>query len=306
MAGRAPHVTAAMDRLLYVPLPSRALIAVSGDEARPFLQGLVTNDVDRVAPDRAIYAALLSPQGRYLFDFFIFQRGGTLYLDCEGLGRETLMKRLALYRLRAKVTVAAEDGLAVHAAFGAGAAKALGLETQEGQAREFGGGIALVDPRSVEIGARVVLPAESAASALGGAGFSEGDFAAYDAARIRLGLPDGSRDFIADRLLLLEGGADALNGVDFEKGCYVGQEVTTRMKRRDLVRKRLMPVSIAGPAPAPGTKVLRGDVEAGEMRSAAGDVGIALLRLDLVEAGGQLVAGEARLTPRPAGLTPSS
>lgn len=294
-----------MDRMRYVPLPSRALIAVTGAEARPFLQGLVTNDVEKVAPDRAIYAALLTPQGRYLFDFFIFEKGGTLYLDCEAAGRAVLIKRLTLYRLRAQVEVAAADGLSVFAAFGEEAVAALGLEPREGRAREFGGGTAFVDPRIVAAGARLALPASSGAVALREVGLSEGDFAAYDAARIRLGLPDGSRDFIADRLLLLEGGADALNGVDFQKGCYVGQEVTTRMKRRALVKKRLVPVAIEGPAPEPGAKIMRDGVEAGEMRSVAGSVGIALLRLDLAD--GPLVAGTARLAPLfPSEAKPSS
>ncbi len=291
-----------MEQLLNVSLPARALVSIGGPEARPFLQGLVTNDVDQVAPDRAIYAALLTPQGRYLFDFFVFERDGLLYLDCEAAARDALIKRLTLYRLRAKVIVAAEDGFAVSAAFGDGAAAACGLPNREGAARAFGGGIAFVDPRTAEIGARLVLPAGADAAALVEAGFSEGEFAAYDAARIRLGLPDGSRDFIADRLLLLEGDADRFNGVDFQKGCYVGQEVTTRMKRRGLVKKRLVPVAIEGPAPEPGAKIMRDGIEAGEMRSAAGGMGIALLRLDQLE--GPLTAGAARLVARP--VTPSS
>jgi folate-binding protein YgfZ len=297
-----------MEATLYVPLPGRALIAVTGAEAHPFLQGLVTNDVDRVSPRRAIYAALLTPQGRYLFDFFVFERGGALYLDCEAARRDALIQRLASYKLRARVAIAPEDGFTLYAVLGEGAAGALGLETREGCAREFGGGIAFVDPRTATIGVRVALAVAAGDAVLREAGFSQGDFAAYDAARIRLGLPDGSRDFIADRLLLLEGGADALNGVDFGKGCYVGQEVTTRMKRRNLVKKRLMSVAIDGPAPAPGTKIMRDGVEVGEMRSAAGDVGIALLRLDLADGDASpLVAGEARLRPCAAARsTPSS
>jgi tRNA-modifying protein YgfZ len=291
-----------MESRLYVPLPDRALVAITGDDARPFVQGLVTNDVDRVDAGHARYAALLTPQGRYLFDFFMFDLAGALYLDCEAAGRAALIKRLALYKLRAKAMIAPHDGLAVCAAFGAGALEALGLDGPEGMAREFGGGIAFVDPRDSRIGARVVVPANGEAT-LKDAGLALGEFAAYDAARLRLGLPDGSRDFIPDRLLLLEGGADALNGVDFGKGCYVGQEVTTRMHRRDLVRKRLMPVSIDGPVPEPGAKIVRKGIEACEMRSAAGKVGMALLRLDLAagdaDQDGPLMSGEARLTPLP-------
>jgi hypothetical protein len=180
----------------------------------------------------------------------------------------------------------------------------LGLDGTAGCARPFAAGIVFVDPRLSAAGVRAVLPSGTGAKALEDAGFAPTNFADYDAERLRLGLPDGSRDLEIERSLLLENGFEELNGVDFAKGCYVGQEVTTRMKRRALVRKRLMPVAIEGPAPEPGTIVMRDGIEVGEMRSTAGKAGLALLRLDLVDGAATLAAGEARITPHtPAWLT---
>jgi len=284
---------------LYVPLANRAMIAVGGEDARTFLQGLVSNDVDRVAPDRAIYAALLTPQGRYLFDFFIVEIAGTLHLDCEAVRHGELLKRLAMYKLRAKVTLRAADGLAVFAAFGDGALAALGLDGAPGLARAIDGGVVYTDPRNAKAGARAALPPEAAQAEFEKAGFRRAEFAEYDAMRMGLALPESGRDLVADRALLLECGFEGLNGVDFEKGCYVGQEVTTRMKRRALVKKLLLPVAIDGEAPSPGTKVMRDGVEVGELRSSQGNLGLALLRLDAME--GDLIAGAAHISPRPRG-----
>jgi folate-binding protein YgfZ len=282
-----------MAEKFYAPLTDRALIAVAGADARPFLQNLVSNDVDRVTRDRAIYAALLTPQGRYLFDFFIIEVAGTLHLDCEAARRDALLKRLVLYKLRAKVELRAADDKSVFAAFGDGALVALELGDEKGHARELAGGIVYVDPRDEKAGARAVL---EDAVPLEVRGFRRAEFTAYDAIRLALGLPDSGRDLVAERALLLEYNFEALNGVDFDKGCYVGQEVTTRMKRRALVKKSLVPVAIEGPAPEPGTKIERNGTEAGEMRSSADGLGMALLRHDLLD--GELKAGATRITPR--------
>lgn len=286
-----------MAEIRYTPLPERATIAVAGADAKSFLQGLVTNDLDHVAPDRAIYAALLTPQGRYLFDFFIFEIAGVLHLDCEAARRDELIKRLTTYKLRAKVTLAPAEQ-EIFAAFGDGATAAFGLPTEPGQARAFAGGIAYVDPRNAKAGVRIVAPDDSAVAELKSIGIGRAEHASYDSMRVKLGLPESGRDMVAEKALLLEFGFEALNGVNFEKGCYVGQEVTTRMKRRDLVKKQLMPVTIMGTPPEPGTKILRGDVEAGEMRSSKDGVGLAMLRLDLIEDADGLTAGAARIVPR--------
>ena len=164
------------------------------------------------------------------------------------------------------------------------------------------GGVVYVDPRLAAVGARAVLPAAGAGDALEAAGLTREDPAGYDALRLAHGLPDGSRDLVVEKAVLLESNFEELNGLDWDKGCYLGQEVTARTKYRGLVRKRLLPVEIEGATPPPDTAVMAGEKEAGRMRSAANGRGLALLRLDAVaaarESGTPLTAGAARITPR--------
>ncbi|MDE0383305.1 MAG: folate-binding protein, partial [Defluviicoccus sp.] len=203
----------------YVRLDDRAVLAVSGADASGYLQGLVTNDVGKLAHAGAIHAALLTPQGKYLFDFLVFSRGGTFCLDCEAEARPALAKRLAMYKLRADVAIDAAMGDPVFALFGEGA-----------EAERIAGAEAFADPRHPALGARVV--GVSGAQALRAAGAVEAPRAEYDALRLSHGVPDGRRDLVPEKSFVLENGFDELNGVDFEKGCYVGQEVTARMKHR--------------------------------------------------------------------------
>lgn len=287
--------------LRHVPLAHRALIAVTGEDRVTFLQGLVSNDVSRAGADRALWSAFLTPQGRFLHEFFIAAHGDALILETEAARRADLIRRLSPYRLRSKVAIAALDDLRVFALVGEGAAGAAGLTNEPGAATAFAGGLAFVDPRLAEAGLRAWLPA-GAEAALAAAGFVAGDLADWDAARIRLGLPDGSRDLVPEKSILLENGFDELHGVDWQKGCYLGQELTARTKYRGLVRKRLMPVEIEGPAPEAGTPVLFGEAEAGEMRSSVEGAGLALIRLEqfarLKSTGGAMTAGAAKLLPR--------
>jgi folate-binding protein YgfZ len=284
-----------------VELGQRGLLTVSGEDRRAFLQGLISNDINKVDATRAIYSGFLTAQGRFLHDFFVAEIGDTFYLDCERERLEDLRRRLSLYRLRSKVSLApAGDALTVMALFGPGTLPALGLPEQAGSAQPQAGGVVYVDPRLVGLGARAIVPKDKVAS-LAQAGFRPATFDQYDALRLSLGIPDGSRDLPIEKALLLENGFDELNGVDWKKGCYVGQELTSRMKHRLLVRKRLTPVRIEGPTPQPGTPVMLDDQEAGEMRSVQGPLGLALLRLDIVEQadkdGRPLKAGESRVTP---------
>ena len=275
------------------------MLEVSGADRRDFLQGLVSNDVAKATSERALYAALLTAQGKYLHDFFIVAIGESLYLDGEAARLADLQRRLGLYKLRAKVSLAAaSDRYIVAAAFGDGALAALGLPAERGAAASFAGGGAYVDPRLAELGARVLLPRATGATPIIERGFRAGDIAAYDRLRLSLGVPDGSRDLVLDKSILLESGFDELNGVDWQKGCYVGQELTARTKYRGLIKKRLMPVAIDGPLPPPGTPVMAGDQEAGEMRSGRDGVGLALLRLEAVAASKPLTAAGAKLTPQ--------
>lgn len=285
-----------MPEKTFARLPNRALLAVSGEDRVAFLQGLVSNDVARVSPERALWAAFLTPQGKFQHDLFLVARGDDILIDVEADRLEELRKKLSLYKLRSKVAIAPAAGLAVFATLGGAAT--IGLADEAGAAKSFGGGVALVDPRLARAGLRFYLADDQPLRA---AGFAEGPFAAWDRHRIRLGLPDGSRDLAVDKAILLENGFDELKGVDFQKGCYMGQELTARTKYRGLVRKRLMPVRIDGPVPAPGTPVMQDGTEAGEMRSSAGELGLAMIRLDRfrkVEGhDGAFACGEAKLTP---------
>jgi folate-binding protein YgfZ len=280
----------------FIALGARALLAVAGADRKSFLQGLVSNDVEKVDEGCAIHAALLTAQGKYLHDFFIAGLDETLLLDAEAARLADLKRRLSLYKLRSKVTLTERPELTVLAAFGDGAAASLGLPDESGAAAPFAGGIAFVDPRLAALGVRLAVP-PAAIETLRAHGFAEAPFAAYDRLRLEHGVPDGSRDLEIEKSILLESGFDELNGVDWQKGCYIGQELTARTKYRGLIKKRLMPVRIEGTAPAPGTLIRAGDKEAGEMRSSSEGLGLALLRLEAVAGSGALVAGDAHLIP---------
>lgn len=272
-------------------LAHRGVIAVSGPDRVAFLQGLISNDTTKVAPGQAIWAALLTPQGRFLNDMFVAANddGETLLLETDRERAAALARKLAMYKLRSQVKV--EDRSAtmeVAAVFGAGV---------DAGRLAHDGLVAFVDPRLPELGVRVLGPAGTVAATLSSLGCSERPLADYDALRLGLGVPDGSRDLVVEKALLLENGFDELNGVDWQKGCYMGQELTARTKYRALIRKRLFPVRVEGALPAPGTAVLDGLEEVGEVRSGVEGRALAMLRLDAIGDGHVLTAGDARLVP---------
>ena len=282
-------------------LDDRGILAISGPDRRPFLQGLVSNDVDKVCPTASRYAALLTAQGKYLHDFMMVEAGESIWLDAEAARLGDLKRRLSMYRLRARVSLDERSDLAVAAIFGAGEAAILGLPSEPGAARPLGSGVVFIDPRLASLGARAILPRENARAVLTDAGIAETGFDIYDRLRLSLGIPDGSRDLVLEKSILLESGFDELNGVDWQKGCYIGQELTARTRYRGLVKKRLTPVRIEGPAPPPGAAVTADGREIGEMRSSRGGLGLALLRIEPVREGKMLAAGESILVPvRPA------
>jgi folate-binding protein YgfZ len=279
----------------FVVLADRGVLAIGGADRAGFLQGLISNDVTRVNSERAIYAALLTAQGKYLHDFMLAERDETIWLDGEAARLADLKRRLGMYRLRAKVALDERADLAVAAVLG----DTLGLPVEPGAARLLGEGVAFIDPRLAALGARVILPRDRLAAALTDIGFVETGFAEYDAQRLALGIPDGSRDLTVDKTILLEAGFDELHGVDWNKGCYIGQELTARTKYRGLIKKRLFPVRIDGPAPEPGALIMQNNREAGEMRSSRDGMGLALLRLEAI-GDGELKAADAAIRP----LTP--
>jgi tRNA-modifying protein YgfZ len=280
-------------------LDDRGVFAVSGADRRGFLQGLVSNDVDKVGPEQARYAALLTAQGKYLFDFMMIEFGEAIWLDAEAGRLSDLKGRLSIYRLRSKVALDERPDLAVAAVFGKGALAAMGFSEDPGAARPFASGVAFVDSRLAALGVRCILPRADIRCVLEGTGLTEDGFPAYDRLRLQLGVPDGSRDLVPEKSILLESGFDELNGVDWQKGCYIGQELTARTKYRGLIKKRLMPVEIDGPAPAPGTIVSADGREVGEMRSSRDELGLALLRLEPIAEGKPLKVGNTTLVPSP-------
>lgn len=232
-------------------LPSRALIAVGGPDWRSFLQGLLTQDVETVVAGEARFAGLLTPQGRLLYDLFVVPNGEGSWLDVAAQHRDAILQRLTLYRLRAKVELAA-DSTPVFARF----------DDADGEAGW------VRDPRLAELGWRGY-----------GAFEANADAAAYDSHCLALGVP-GPADWGSDKTYPIEANFDLLNGIDFKKGCFVGQETTSRMKRRGVIKSRMLPIVFEGPAPAPGAELLNGDLRAGEMLSAGEGRAMALVRLD--------------------------
>jgi folate-binding protein YgfZ len=280
-----------------------AIIAVAGEDRQGFLQGLVSNDTAKVSAGGAIYATLLTAQGRFLFDLFMAEQDGRYLVDCAAPRRTDLIKRLSLYRLRSKVSIADADAdWCAALLFGDGPAAALSLDGRAGAATPLGGGVAYVDPRLPDLGVRLILPRAAARATLAALPASEdADGSAYHRLRIALGVPDAARDLTPEKSILLENGFDELNAIDWQKGCYMGQELTARTRYRGLVRKRLLPVRIDGAPPAPGTPLMLGKQELGEMRSASADgtVGLAMVRLEALAHGASPVftAGETKLSP---------
>ena len=260
-------------------LDDRAVLRIAGDEARGFLQGILTCNMDRISPTQAGFGALLSPQGKILFDFLVVEEGDGFWLDTAASQAESLVKRLTMYRLRAPITIALSP-LAVMAAWD-GAQMA---------------GFVYDDPRHVSLGRRAFVARDEAK------GDTTSD--AYHAHRIICGVPEAGRDFPFGEIFPHDADMDLIHGLDFKKGCYVGQEVVSRMEHRGGVRKRILPVMLRGDAPAAGTAILAGEIAIGTLGSAApSGHALALVRTDRAEeaisAGQTMVAGTAivELTP---------
>jgi folate-binding protein YgfZ len=258
-------------------LDRRAVVAVGGPQAADFLNALVTAEVARAGAGKAVYAGLLSPQGKVLFDFVLFIAGERILLDVAADRAAELAARLTHYRLRAKVTIAVEPALQVYAGWQGAALPPAALA-------------AAPDPRLAALGWRAVVAGAPAANA---------SAADYDAHRIDLGVPEGGIDFAFGDAFPHDADMDQLGGVDFSKGCFVGQEVVTRMERRGTARRRLITASSATPLPPAGTPITAAGTAIGTLSSSADGVGLALLRLDRAKAaidrGEALTAGDATL-----------
>lgn len=269
--------------------PDRAVLRVTGEDAAKFLNGIVTNRVEGLAPGAGLFAALLTPQGKIVVDFFLVaaaeDEGGGFVIDAPASLAEDLAKKLTFYKLRAKVEIAARPDLAV----------AVVLDKEPSADL----GVVFLDPRHAGLGWRIVLPREGAEAALAAAGTQIVEADHWQGRRIALGIPEGGKDFVYGDTFPHEADMDCIGGVDFKKGCFIGQEVVSRVERRDIARKRVVPVAFENYAPESGAEVKAGDLPAGFMGSAAGRLGLAMLRLDRVDEalgrGAKIVAGGVEL-----------
>ena len=285
-----------MKSVKFLHLLDRRVLKIAGAEARVFLQGLVSNDMTIVSKNCAIYAALLTPQGKYLHDFFILEFNDSFYLDCESNRIDDLLKRFKIFKLRSDIELEIVENMSVTSFFGACVYDNLPVESLEGSAMQWLDGILFTDPRLNSAGARAILPDNSLKLSILDFDLIPSTFEEYDTHRITLGLPDGSRDLLVDKSILLESGFEELNGVDFNKGCYVGQELTARTKHRGLIKKRLIPVKFNGTPPESGTEIRKDNKIVGEIRSVSGSSALALLRLEALDSAGEFIAGKTTLT----------
>jgi folate-binding protein YgfZ len=257
-------------------LSDRAVIRLSGEDTRKLLQKLITVDFDDVSPTRAGYGALLTPQGKIMFDFFVAEQGGAYLFDCAGARKDELIKRLTFYRLRAKMDI--EDispDFKVMALWGGDVET---LEPEAGAAAESQGGVLYRDPRVAETGMRAMVPRTVICA---GQDVAEAD---YHAHRIAIGLADSMADLASGDLFPHEANFDQFHGVDFAKGCYVGQEVVSRMEHRGTgARKRIVPVIATEGTIEAGDVLSAGGKAIGEVLSSSGQQALALVRLDRAE-----------------------
>lgn len=273
------------DKAFFEINSTRAVIAVGDEDRAAFLQGLISNDTARISDSRAIFAALLTPQGKFAHDMFLVGAGDRYLLDVENHRRAELLKRLKMFKLRSKVTLDdCETEMTVVNLFGGDTPARLGLDSTLGAARAFGGGVVFVDPRVEGLGVRAFLPRATAEQTLRDLGFEAALPGSFRRRRYAVGVPEGSDDLIPDKSILLESGFDEMHGIDWQKGCYMGQELTARTKYRGLVRKRLLPVHFDGPSLMPGAILTLDGKEAGEIRASDGSFGLALIRLEHLDA----------------------
>jgi hypothetical protein len=243
-------------------LSSRAVVKIAGADAASFLQGIVTQDMTIVAGGKPAFGALLTPQGKILFDFLVVPAPDGVFLDCAAAFADELVKRLNLYRLRAPVVIERATDLA--AAWG------------DAEFPRAAAAIAFDDPRLAGLGRRAVGPAAAFART-----DAERD---YDRRRLALGVPEFGKDFGADEVFLLDVNYDALNGVSYTKGCFVGQEVTSRMKRKGEIRRRTLIARFDGEPPPKGTPIAAAGSTLGEVLSGQDGIALALIRLDRLSA----------------------
>src|SRR5215471_10680450 len=276
-----------IEKMKAVLLPDRGVVKVAGADARGFLNGLLTTDIGKVSPEHAAFAALLTPQGKIVVDCIVAEAsaedGGGFFLDVPKVLAAAFVTKLNFYKLRAKVIV--ED-----------LSETLGVLAVWDGSADTDYGLVYSDPRLPALGLRVMIPPHLAKDAAADLGATLTDFADYETHRIALGIPRGGFDFQYGDAFPHETDMDQLNGIDFAKGCYVGQEVVSRMEHRGTARTRVVPVAYDGFAPDAGAPVMAAEKSVGTLGSTLDGRGLALLRLDraeeAIETGSPLVAGD--------------
>ncbi len=252
---------------------NRAVITLSGSERKNLLQGIITNDVDKLANGRGLYAALLTPQGKFLHDFFLIEKDDIIYLDCEAERMPDLFRRLLMYRLRSNVEIIDQS-------------ETYNVVTSPEPLPDKD--ISYPDPRHTQMGFRAITKN----------GNENGPDKTYHERRIKLGIAEGTYDFLPEKSTILEGHFEEINGVDFKKGCYVGQEVIARMKYRGKIKKQMLPVTLSGQAPAFGSIITdkKGN-KIGDLRSTCDKNAIALFRIQDVTYGQEYDCCGIKVTP---------
>ncbi|MBN9000954.1 MAG: folate-binding protein YgfZ [Rhizobiales bacterium] len=271
-------------------LSNRGVIKLSGEDAKTFLNGLITTDTTKLEPGAGRFGALLTPQGKIVADFLITEvpvgHGGGLLIDCPRALAQPLATKLGFYKLRAKVSVEnLSDAFGILAVWGGEPAVKPDL--------------CFADPRAEDLGWRILIPPELAAKTATLVGAKMTDEAAYEAHRIACGVPRGGVDFNYGDAFPHETNMDHLHGVDFDKGCYVGQEVVSRMQHRGTARTRTVRVTFDGGAHDASVPILANDKQVGTMGSSAHNSGLATVRIDKVsdalDAGTPLMAGNVAI-----------
>lgn len=255
-----------MSKPFYVTLKNRGFIHLEGEDRIEFLNSLITQDVSKLSEQHIQYGCLLTPQGKFLHDFFLYQGDGFILMECEGGARALdLRDRLLRYRMRSKVQISVEEKASIYLL--------------------FNGNQGLIDPRRPDLWRRVMERPDG----------DEKPFDVYDLIRIENGIPDGSRDMEVEKSTLLECGLDQLNAIDFNKGCYIGQELTARMHYRHLGKKRLCALAFDETPPAAFSDLIWRDKRIGSMRSSSGHIGLAVIQNDAREEIRHDVSGGIRL-----------
>jgi folate-binding protein YgfZ len=273
-----------MTNNLYIPLKNRSVIQISGADSQKFMQGLISNDINKISEENAIYALMLTPQGKFLYDFFICQRAGVLLIDCNKEKLPEIIKKLSMYKLRSGVKI--EDVSQFYEVISILGDKVFEIISQNaGQAKQSGGGVLYIDPRSTKIYGRAIIDINNYSQFLEGLDFTQDSFNEYEVIRINACIPEGNVDLLPDKSFPHDFAMDSLNAIDYKKGCYVGQEVTARVHYKGTGRKKLFVVESVSECSLPefNSDITSKDEKIGVLLSSINNIGLASLLIEAVE-----------------------